>query len=109
MIVYFAQQFEFTEATHVFFRGHLFSKEVFALVSKLFKAINQDLRQHKQLTVISGLQLEILLMYKKGAQVPTQIAVSICKACRLNYNLFICKEKYEKWEEKDREAKLFLL
>lgn len=63
MIVYFTQQFEFTEATHVFFLSYLFfSKEAFALVSKLFKAINQSLRQHEQLTVISGLQLEVLLM-----------------------------------------------
>lgn len=81
-----------------------FSKEAFAPVSKLFKAINQNLRWQEQLTVISGLQLEMRLMQREGAQVPT----SVCKACRWMMT-FSSAKRYEKWEEEDRAAELFLL
>lgn len=62
MIVYFTCNLSSLKQLVFSFSDIFFQKKVFALVSKLFKAINQDLSQHEQLTVISGLQLAVLLM-----------------------------------------------
>lgn len=44
------------------FLGIFFQKKHLLWFLYVFKAINQNLRQHEQLIVASGFQLEILLM-----------------------------------------------